>query len=64
MQAQYQTQSILASYIAKIVPGNREVDVDHLWTNLLACYFPTLENTELNGKLMSDPDHRLGQMFA
>ncbi|CDM32090.1 unnamed protein product [Penicillium roqueforti FM164] len=32
-----------SSYIAKILPGTREVEVDHLWTNLLAYYFPTTQ---------------------
>lgn len=41
---QYQTQPILASYIASIRHNSREVDVDHLWTNLLAYYFPTVED--------------------
>ncbi|KAJ5813847.1 uncharacterized protein N7503_000597 [Penicillium pulvis] len=34
---------ILAAYIANIVPGSLEADVDHLWTNILAYYFPISE---------------------
>lgn len=44
IRAQYQQKPIIASYIAKIVPGSLEADVDHLWTNLLAYYFPSSEN--------------------
>lgn len=34
---------MIAAYIANIVPGGLEADVDHLWTNLLAYYFPVPE---------------------
>ncbi|KAL2706081.1 hypothetical protein AAEP93_001331 [Penicillium crustosum] len=40
----YQAQPIIVSYITNIVPGTLEVDVDHLWTNLLAYYFPVTED--------------------
>lgn len=44
IQLQYQAPPIIFSYIDNIVPGSREVEVDHLWTNLLAYYFPITQD--------------------